>query len=490
MCPDHCLSKSGDQAEVVWTKDIADPSLGISSEADVLDMSGQLADLRMSMARAVTRIAALEETVFHKQPCDMEEQAVVRAVVQAACDSYNTSSDDVDTRKAEGSRPQQASALPLSANAIKVSLVDVDVASQALVKGDVEPDTAWNKVEAYMEAQISQLEAEYSKIFEAAAHDFTLLAKVVNLDYKELKIMVTRENFAEIAHVHTFTEACQEMIQDSLETACSYSLQETVWDASLLIGMPLGLGRADTAMLAVALSVQAVIQGMFCIIVIALAKENETRLYKYRGACAEVDGFDQSEFDMFVENNLGPILSCLTVLIWALCVLKDLSHISDFVVAMWSLPRAKNSSYSVHPSTRRIGIDNISFVRLGLMTFSSVIQATIASTLLLVGAMWLASTVTIMDLLLNGVALNFVLEIDELVYHVFCSAKVKTVTTHLQPLRLPRKLVQPFRVPVRAVINLAAWVSLFLIIFRLFLIPNFEEISYVAESCAPAVGQK
>merc|ERR1740130_1708042 len=103
---------------------------------------------------------------------------------------------------------------------------------------------------------------------------------------------------------------------------------------------------------------------MFCVIVVALANENTNRLSLYKTGCAEIDGFELHTFELFLDRNLGPVLSCLTVMIWSLCVQKDLMHISDFVLAMWTLPRGAKSSYSVHPSTRRISILSISYWRL------------------------------------------------------------------------------------------------------------------------------
>merc|ERR1719183_531062 len=108
-------------------------------------------------------------------------------------------------------------------------------------------------------------------------------------------------------------------------------------------------------------------------------------------------------------------------------IAKDLRHITDFTTAVWSLPPGPKTTYSVHPSTRRISILTMSYGRMIAMTISSLVQAAIATCLLIVGSMWLSATTVTMDLLLNGVALNFILEIDELVYHLLCSAKVKTV---------------------------------------------------------------
>lgn len=184
-------------------------------------------------------------------------------------------------------------------------------------------------------------------------------------------------------------------------------------------------------------------------------------------------------------KNRGPILSLLMVMIWTLCVLKEFRHISDFMMAIWNLPRGTGTKLTVNDRTRKIMIVEISTLRLAVANFSACTQFAVASCLLVVGSTWLASTVALTDLLLNGVALQFIMEIDELVFYVFCSTKIKTITTSLQPLMLPARLVLPNRVSVRAVMSLAAWILFVVVIVITCLRPNFRHINDVVEfQCA------
>ncbi|CAK0877785.1 unnamed protein product [Prorocentrum cordatum] len=61
----------------------------------------------------------------------------------------------------------------------------------------------------------------------------------------------------------------------------------------------------------------------------------------------------------------------------------------------------------------------------------------VASLLWWFGAKWLANTVNFSELILNGVALAFVLEFDEVLYSVLMPRRTKTLICNLEPLPMP-----------------------------------------------------
>lgn len=321
------------------------------------------------------------------------------------------------------------------------------------------------------------------KHIEIVAGDVLVLAKKAGISQDDLGItehapecMRSSSNSGSVEHL----KACvAELIQGALEEAVTYQLQETVWDAAILIGMPLSLGVFDSLILGFAVFMQCVIQTLLCVIVIDLESENTRGV---REARHSVDCLGRlGEFQAFMEGGLGPMLSCLMIMTWTMCVLKEFRHVGDFVMAVWNLPRTNHTRLDVHERTGRIMILQISCWRLALVTISGALQFTIASTLLVLGSMWLASTVVLTDLLLNGVALQFIMEIDELVFHVFCSAKIKTITLGLHPLQLPKRLVLPRSVSVRALASLLTWILFFVVILSTFLKPNFDEMNSLIE---------
>uniref|UniRef100_A0A7S1FFH3 Uncharacterized protein n=1 Tax=Noctiluca scintillans TaxID=2966 RepID=A0A7S1FFH3_NOCSC len=64
------------------------------------------------------------------------------------------------------------------------------------------------------------------------------------------------------------------------------------------------------------------------------------------------------------------------------------------------------------------------------------------------GIEWLVSTTEIVELLLNGVALAYIMELDELFYNVFMPRKLSTLMSLLEP--FPANW--PLGVPVRSLV--------------------------------------
>jgi len=254
----------------------------------------------------------------------------------------------------------------------------------------------------------------------------------------------------------------------------------------MLIGLPLHLGATDTGLLVVAVIVQAGMQIALCVIVVVLATDNQKLLEKDGDMdCTE----RRRQFDKFMRDSLGPLLSCLVLMMWTLCVLKEFRHIGDFLLAVWNLPRGSDTILAVNERTRRVRLEQISLQRCVMATCSGAVQFTVATTLLVVGSKWLASTVSLTDLLLNAVALQFIMEIDELVFHVLCSVKIKTITTSLHPLALPRRIVLPHRVPFRALMMIFLWIGFSIVILQVFLTPNFNLMDTArAAQCSSAAG--
>lgn len=55
------------------------------------------------------------------------------------------------------------------------------------------------------------------------------------------------------------------------------------------------------------------------------------------------------------------------------------------------------------------------------------VRALVALALLLVGGIWLSRTSNLESMVLNGAALSFVLELDELLFHAFGPDQSKTI---------------------------------------------------------------
>jgi len=268
------------------------------------------------------------------------------------------------------------------------------------------------------------------------------------------------------------------MLQTALEEACLYTLKESAWDAALLIGMhtnaPL-FSLTDTSMLVLAVSVQASVQAAFCYIVVVLVEENQKGL-QVKTDMSECNE-QTADFQQYLDDAIGPLLAVLVVMIWTLSVLSEFRRIADFIVSVWNVPwtvKGEHTEWRVNDSTGRLTLVKISRGRVCLMVINALAQLVVASILLGLGSVWLSSTVVLADLLLNGVALKFIMDIDELMFHVLCSGKVKVITRHLAPLKLPTKMVMPGRVPVRSLSSLLFWVVFSAAIGVFVLVPNLQ----------------
>jgi hypothetical protein len=272
------------------------------------------------------------------------------------------------------------------------------------------------------------------------------------------------------------TQLFEELIQTALEEAVLYPLRESAWDAAMLIGMPLSLSLVDSGMLTLAVVVQAAMQTTFCYVVVILVKENIEDLDKK--SPNDIECYLQLiSFRDYMESSLGPLLSCLVVMIWALWVLKELRRMADFFLAVWNLPRGRHTLIGMAQKKGKLSIEAIGTFRLFMMNLNLAIQFAVAFSLLILGALWLASTTVLPDLLLNSVALQFIMEIDELVYHVLCSGKIKATVRSLEPLYLPKNIVIPHRIPVRSLSSLILWLGFVFIVLMGFLNPWFGQIS-------------
>ena len=101
------------------------------------------------------------------------------------------------------------------------------------------------------------------------------------------------------------------------------------------------------------------------------------------------------------------------ILFWSLCVYKEYRNIWLGLEAVWQIPRSDQSIF------RDNTLCSICKVRFKALLFTYLARAAIATLLLGAGIRWLAGTTSITDLMLNCVALNAILDIDE--FHGFAS---------------------------------------------------------------------
>ena len=131
---------------------------------------------------------------------------------------------------------------------------------------------------------------------------------------------------------------------------------------------------------------------------------------------------------------VGVVLSSIALTIWIFSITAELKSIWDFAWSIWRLPCRETLVNTVSPEDRVL--QSISCGRLGMLTVMLMVRTGIAVMLGVAGARWLAVTPDVKDILLNAVALLFILEIDELLYKVQRTNNQQKQSSHSNQLTL------------------------------------------------------
>ncbi|CAE7572710.1 hypothetical protein AK812_SmicGene25178 [Symbiodinium microadriaticum] len=126
----------------------------------------------------------------------------------------------------------------------------------------------------------------------------------------------------------------------------------------------------------------------------------------------------------------GVLLCLLCILLWSFCVYKEFRSIFFSVEAVWRLPRSMRTEY------RDNSLHSLSKGRFHLVLVSFMIRIVIATVLLLAGISWLARTTSITELMLNAVALNAILDVDEWLFAGFTPVSVELAVKNLEPIKV------------------------------------------------------
>ncbi|CAK9035270.1 Uncharacterized protein SCF082_LOCUS21221, partial [Durusdinium trenchii] len=127
----------------------------------------------------------------------------------------------------------------------------------------------------------------------------------------------------------------------------------------------------------------------------------------------------------------GVLLCTLCIMQWCLYLFEEFRMIVSTSFAIWQVPRAASS-------LRSNQITGISFTRLVAHGLLTLLRTCIAVVLLNAGILWLAGTTSIEDLMVNGVALVTIINVDEKLFAA------------LMPRRIQRKVEELYAVTPRS----------------------------------------
>jgi len=157
--------------------------------------------------------------------------------------------------------------------------------------------------------------------------------------------------------------------------------------------------------------------------------------------------FEQEQYNemhayLFKDHMPGVLLSILALILWVLTVVVEYRRVVEQALAIVTLPacgtepeagfrRDINGEYEVtgiRPYLRILTLIVLCLPRLGVQVM-----------LCYFGCQYLARTPTLEDIVLNAVALAFVLDVDELLANVLLTQKTRTLLKRIQPLPCAHK---------------------------------------------------
>lgn len=163
----------------------------------------------------------------------------------------------------------------------------------------------------------------------------------------------------------------------------------------------------------------------------------------------------------------GILLCVLCIALWCLCVYKELRGIFLSFEAMRQIPRSSKTQLLDHRQ-----LTGLSTARYKVLKLIYALRTAIALLLLVSGIRWLARTTSITELMLNAVALNAILDVDE-----FLFAALTPMSIHLAIQKL-----EAVKVKYTQRRNKVESLLLFLLLAITFIVPYFLYLQPLAQT--------
>eukprot|EP00434_Breviolum_minutum_P042850 symbB.v1.2.038158.t1/scaffold5850.1/size23116/2 len=140
-------------------------------------------------------------------------------------------------------------------------------------------------------------------------------------------------------------------------------------------------------------------------------------------------GFEQKASFLVPFLRPGVLLSLLCIILYCLCVFKELRTVWNSFLALLHVPRSK------HSALEDSKLKSISPARFVMLTLAHAARFGLACALLISGVQWLARTTSIVELILNAVALGGILDIDEFLFVAMVPTKIQMAIQKLEPIK-------------------------------------------------------
>ena len=140
-------------------------------------------------------------------------------------------------------------------------------------------------------------------------------------------------------------------------------------------------------------------------------------------------GLQKSQFEHSLFQP-GILLGMICIILWTLCVYKEFRRIWLQMEAAWQIPKKRRTVF------RDSAFVCMSWGRFCALLGTYLARAIIASVLLAAGILWLARTTSIEELMLNAVALNAILDVDEFLFAGMTPVKIQHAIQSLKPIKV------------------------------------------------------
>lgn len=135
-------------------------------------------------------------------------------------------------------------------------------------------------------------------------------------------------------------------------------------------------------------------------------------------------------------QNVGEAMCLIALIVWWLTALKEIFSIMGLGQALYSLPTAEERT-EISDTAGGLKLKSMSRFRKAMAFCVLLVRSFICLTLAVCGTLYLASTISLGDLLLNALALEIVLTLDELTFEVLIPHSFRLMISSLAPLPKP-----------------------------------------------------
>ncbi|CAE7467823.1 ttll6 [Symbiodinium natans] len=272
-----------------------------------------------------------------------------------------------------------------------------------------------------------------------------------------------------------FTSSGEEIRAGVATHGPCYELQHSVWDACLWIGLPV-LSKWDSVMATLLLLLNIFAQVGFVLVVqidmledvLTSEKLDELLLFRAniahdaryadvgggrslaRRVCSQDESLQLANSqtslvtDLASYSAIGPALALLAIGCWLSTTLKEAFNVLEFFGAIHSYPLGDTTNVATAADEdaldeRPLAISQLSRGRkYMLLTLVAFPRMMVACSLMVTGTRYLANTLNLSDLILNAVALAFILDLDELIESAFMPRRPRFLLDKLGTLPISR----------------------------------------------------